>query len=119
MWLTWRFSLDGDRPKLRPEARLGHYRIAEFGFDFVDWWGLARYFSRPSWPVTGHFGRSTGQFGAVAQLGERLVRNEEVRGSIPLSSMGSWELGAWSRELLEMWRLGLVQGARFADGVGS
>ena len=24
--------------------------------------------------------------GAVAQLGERLVRNEEVRGSIPLSS---------------------------------
>src|SRR4051812_9357151 len=25
--------------------------------------------------------------GAVAQLGERLVRNEEVRGSIPLSSI--------------------------------
>ena len=25
-------------------------------------------------------------FGAVAQLGERLVRNEEVSGSIPLSS---------------------------------
>lgn len=24
--------------------------------------------------------------GAVAQMGERLVRNEEVRGSIPLSS---------------------------------
>src|SRR5690242_10430822 len=27
-----------------------------------------------------------GTWGAVAQLGERLVRNEEVRGSIPLSS---------------------------------
>src|SRR4051812_44090338 len=27
-----------------------------------------------------------GRFGAVAQLGERLVRNEEVSGSIPLSS---------------------------------
>jgi hypothetical protein len=27
-----------------------------------------------------------GKWGAVAQLGERLVRNEEVRGSIPLSS---------------------------------
>ncbi len=27
-----------------------------------------------------------GRDGAVAQLGERLVRNEEVRGSIPLSS---------------------------------
>ena len=26
------------------------------------------------------------QIGAVAQLGERLVRNEEVSGSIPLSS---------------------------------
>ena len=26
------------------------------------------------------------RFGAVAQLGERLVRNEEVSGSIPLSS---------------------------------
>ena len=27
-----------------------------------------------------------GRFGAVAQLGERLVRNEEASGSIPLSS---------------------------------
>lgn len=27
-----------------------------------------------------------GTGGAVAQMGERLVRNEEVRGSIPLSS---------------------------------
>ena len=27
-----------------------------------------------------------GQGGAVAQLGERIVRNDEVRGSIPLSS---------------------------------
>src|SRR5262249_22466037 len=27
-----------------------------------------------------------GRHGAVAQLGERLVRNEEVRGSIPLGS---------------------------------
>ena len=26
------------------------------------------------------------RFGAVAQMGERLVRNEEVRGSIPLGS---------------------------------
>ena len=30
--------------------------------------------------------RAPAQDGAVAQLGERLVRNEEVRGSIPLSS---------------------------------
>jgi hypothetical protein len=30
--------------------------------------------------------RSTFPLGAVAQLGERLVRNEEVSGSIPLSS---------------------------------
>src|SRR5262249_33659386 len=29
---------------------------------------------------------TSGKWGAVAQLGERLVRNEEVRGSIPLSS---------------------------------
>jgi hypothetical protein len=28
----------------------------------------------------------SGWWGAVAQLGERLVRNEEVSGSIPLSS---------------------------------
>ncbi len=30
--------------------------------------------------------RDASQVGAVAQLGERLVRNEEVSGSIPLSS---------------------------------
>ena len=30
--------------------------------------------------------RRLGTGGAVAQLGERLVRNEEVSGSIPLSS---------------------------------
>ncbi len=35
-------------------------------------------------PVPSIFRRLPG--GAVAQLGERLVRNEEVRGSIPLSS---------------------------------
>jgi hypothetical protein len=29
-------------------------------------------------------------WGAVAQLGERLVRNEEVSGSIPLSSTIDW-----------------------------
>ena len=32
------------------------------------------------------FGESIGSIGAVAQLGERRVRNAEVRGSIPLSS---------------------------------
>ncbi len=37
-----------------------------------------------SGPVPSIFRRLHG--GAVAQLGERLVRNEEVRGSIPLSS---------------------------------
>jgi hypothetical protein len=31
-----------------------------------------------------------GPVGAVAQLGERLVRNEEVSGSIPLSSTKSF-----------------------------
>ena len=29
---------------------------------------------------------SGGRDGAIAQLGERVVRNDEVRGSIPLSS---------------------------------
>ena len=42
-------------------------------------------------PLTGSFtvlhGPKRWPLGAVAQLGERLVRNEEVRGSIPLSSM--------------------------------
>src|SRR5271163_3895614 len=35
---------------------------------------------------TGRFGLSLPMAGAVAQLGERLVRNEEVRGSTPLGS---------------------------------
>ena len=35
--------------------------------------------------------RSESKLGAVAQLAERFVRNEEVRGSIPLSS--TFELG--------------------------
>src|ERR1051326_2712154 len=33
--------------------------------------------------------RAPTRIGAVAQLGERLVRNEEVRGSIPLGSTNS------------------------------
>ena len=37
-------------------------------------------------PGDGSGGRSARRVGAVAQLGERLVRNEEVSGSIPLSS---------------------------------
>src|SRR6185312_2226901 len=36
--------------------------------------------------AAGRPGLSAARDGAVAQLGERLVRNEEVRGSIPLSS---------------------------------
>ena len=35
---------------------------------------------------TGAAGDALVEWGAVAQLGERLVRNEEVSGSIPLSS---------------------------------
>jgi hypothetical protein len=37
--------------------------------------------------------------GAVAQLVARLVRNEEVRGSIPLSSTKSFLLKPWSLHL--------------------
>lgn len=45
--------------------------------------------------------------GAVAQLGERLVRNEEVRGSIPLSSTTIPQFQTFG-----VWRPGLVtQGA--------
>ena len=40
----------------------------------------------PEDPRSGTFPLS---IGAVAQLGERLVRNEEVRGSIPLGSTKS------------------------------
>ena len=41
---------------------------------------MARTRSHPAAAAWLHFG------GAVAQLGERLVRNEEVRGSTPLGS---------------------------------
>src|ERR1700727_18308 len=37
-------------------------------------------------PKTATSGNAGNRFGAVAQLGERLVRNEEASGSIPLSS---------------------------------
>src|SRR5437016_13750607 len=39
----------------------------------------------PKWPLPAN-GAARCRLGAVAQLGERLVRNEEVRGSIPLGS---------------------------------
>ena len=39
--------------------------------------------------------------GAVAQLGERLVRNEEVSGSIPLGSTLSYGTGALRISALE------------------
>jgi hypothetical protein len=37
-------------------------------------------------PATAHFRAFGGPLGAIAQLGERLVRNEEVGGSIPPGS---------------------------------
>ena len=37
-------------------------------------------------PPTAHFRAFGGPLGAIAQLGERLVRNEEVGGSIPPGS---------------------------------
>ena len=40
-----------------------------------------------------HGRKATRDGGAVAQLGERLVRNEEVRGSIPLSSTTAVSMG--------------------------
>jgi hypothetical protein len=41
----------------------------------------------PFWLAYGHFyARFLGLVGVVAQLVERLVRNEEVRGSTPLGS---------------------------------
>src|SRR4051812_44272144 len=43
--------------------------------------------ARPKWPLS--LTRSQRVWGAVAQLGERLVRNEEVSGSIPLGSTKS------------------------------
>src|SRR4029079_14408130 len=59
--------------------------------------------------------------GAVAQLGERLVRNEEVRGSNPLGSTipGSFSKGHWSRSSLFRRRScrQLVGVAAAADGV--
>ena len=46
---------------------------------------------RPKWPLLPNTAHRQGVVvaflaGAVAQLGERLVRNEEVSGSIPLGS---------------------------------
>ena len=50
--------------------------------------------------------------GAVAQLGERLVRNEEVRGSIPLSSTTVPRIQAPSRMRFgEMARFARLTGA--------
>ena len=43
----------------------------------------------PKWPHSPHISSNVASLligGAVAQLGERLVRNEEVRGSNPLGS---------------------------------
>ena len=37
-------------------------------------------------PIVGRFEIQDGRDGAIAQLGERVVRNDEVRGSIPLGS---------------------------------
>ncbi len=52
----------------RLSRRYGTGRLNEFGIVLAD--AIARWLN----------------LGAVAQLGERLVRNEEVSGSIPLSS---------------------------------
>ena len=47
--------------------------------------------SSPVAPTGGlRFRRGSGGIGAVAQLGERSVRNAEVRGSIPLGSTPGW-----------------------------
>ena len=47
--------------------------------------------SSPVAPTGGlRFRRGSGGIGAVAQLGERSVRNAEVRGSTPLGSTGRW-----------------------------
>ena len=43
-------------------------------------------------------------FGAVAQLGERLVRNEEVSGSIPLGSTIPKVVFTLKFNNLELWR---------------
>ena len=46
-------------------------------------------------------------FGAVAQLGERLVRNEKVAGSIPVSSTIRYgdELQSYNWNILCIWSL--------------
>ena len=79
----------------------GEWLSKRSGPDFFFWTGFAgirRFPSRKSHrscsldtarPPSLHTRRARGRdawFGAVAQLGERLVRNEEVSGSIPLSS---------------------------------
>ena len=46
--------------------------------------------------------RGSGQAGAVAQLGERSVRNAEVRGSIPLGSIPGWPAKCAMREAVGM-----------------
>jgi hypothetical protein len=47
--------------------------------------------------ATSQFYRPAHRLGAVAQMGERLVRNEEVRGSIPLGSTNFQPYSSTSR----------------------
>ena len=58
---------------------------------YFDQWSKVQYFFRPhqSANLTGRLEAMTIPLpcGAVAQLGERCVRNAEVRGSIPLGSI--------------------------------
>src|SRR5436309_15997894 len=51
------------------------------GLGLLTWQG-----GSPKWPLPTQRALPRCPSGAVAQLGERLVRNEEVRGSIPLGS---------------------------------
>ena len=56
---------------------------------FVDWqWrsNILRKFVKIPVATAKSLAYSHRSFGAVAQLGERVVRNDEVRGSIPLGS---------------------------------
>jgi hypothetical protein len=62
----------------------------------------------PKWPLFAHFRIRTAfrrlrLAGAVAQLGERLVRNEEVSGSIPLGSTSSHLKLLFLRSYLASW----------------
>ena len=52
----------------------------------LDFTRSAEHVPRPATTQRISLGGRAWRNGAVAQLGERLVRNEEVRGSIPLSS---------------------------------